>query len=158
MITEDAYWKGPDEVRRDEVYAEQVTLEIRENAEITIAKANELLERAGLQHIKAVNSGWRPLSVNERTKNAAIHSSHMTGEAIDIDDDIEVVDRWCLENKHVLKELGLWLEHPGWTKGWCHVQTRPPGWPPNPNGPRIYIPSNNPATITAYGLTPIRDA
>lgn len=155
MITMEAYWKGPDAVRRDEAYADQVTDAIRANAEVTVAKANELLERAAMRQVEKVNSGWRPPAVNENTTNAAKNSSHLTGEAIDIRDPDGTLDKWCLANLDVLVELGLWMEHPGWTDGWCHVQTRPPGWPPNPSGPRCYIPSSKPPATTIYGTKPI---
>lgn len=155
MITMEAYWKGPDAQRRDEVYADQVTDTMRANAENTVAKANELLKRAGMEDVEKVNSGFRPRSVNERTRNAGTNSPHLTCEGIDIHDPHGQLDKWCLANLSVLKELGLWMEHPGWTDGWCHVQTRPPGWPPNPNGPRCYIPNNNPPSTTIYGTTPL---
>ena len=35
----------------------------------------------------------------------------------------------------VLKDLGLWLEHPAATKGWAHVQTKPPR-----SGRRVFYP------------------
>lgn len=150
MITLEAYWKGPDARRRDLVYANQITDEIRENAEVTVDKVNELLERAGIQRTR-VPSGWRPKTINEQTANAAVHSTHLDGQGIDVEDDDRELVEWCLAHLPVLAELGLWMEHPGWTPGWCHLQTRPPGWPPNPNGPRCYIPSSKPPMTTQYG-------
>ena len=50
----------------------------------------------------------------------------MTGHAIDISDPEGDLDEWCLEHQDVLQTIGLWMEHPSATKGWCHVQTIPP--------------------------------
>ena len=60
MITLEAYWKG-----RDTEYADELTDEIRANAEVTVAKANELLARRLLQkaqqapfaHLQAASRG-----------------------------------------------------------------------------------------------------
>ena len=38
------------------------------------------------------------------------------------------LDDWLLSVADtVLKDLGLWMEHPAATKGWAHVQLRPQG-------------------------------
>jgi hypothetical protein len=151
MITMDAYWKG-----RDVQYANELTYEIFTNAADTVERVNKLLDRAGRSHLYQVNSGWRPQGVNDATRNAASRSSHLTAEAVDITDPDGDLDKWCLANLGVLKELGLWLEHPGWTDGWCHLQTRGPGWPPK-EGPRVFIPSSNPPQTTIYGMSAIWD-
>ena len=53
-------------------------------------------------------------------------SNHKKGLAVDIYDPYNQLDLWCMNNHAILEELGLWLEHPSSTKGWCHVQAVPP--------------------------------
>ena len=75
-----------------------------------------------------VNSGWRPPTVNSCTPGASPTSWHMTGQAVDLHDPQGALDRWCSgDGLPTLMSLGLWLEHPDSTPGWCHVQLRPPG-------------------------------
>lgn len=160
MITIEQYWKGPDAVRRDEAYSNEITDAIRINAQHTVETVNRLLERAAADGVPTainprVNSGWRPASVNERTKNAATGSTHLTAEGCDLYDPHGALDKWCLANLDALVELGLWMEHPGWTDGWCHLQTCPPRRNPMNAHVRVYIPSNNPPQTTIYGQAPI---
>ena len=140
MISLQAYWKG-----RDRQYAGELTDEIRSNAEETLAKANALLERAGMDRINTVNSGWRPRSVNDATANAGTHSKHLTAEAVDIPDPDRTLARWCCDNQDALQDIGLWMEDPRWTPTWVHVQVVPPG-----SGKRIYVPSSAPAADPTF--------
>jgi len=128
MITLEDYYMG-----RDKQCPDELTDELRANARNTIERANQLLERAGMQ--RGVNSGWRPAAVNAAIKNAARKSKHIQCLAIDIDDDDDSLDAWCMANQEVLAEIGLWLEHPAATPRWCHVQTIPPK-----SGNRVFYP------------------
>lgn len=132
MITLEDFYMG-----RDVKYAAELTGELRANAQVTVLRANRLLAHFGED--RKVNSGWRPASVNAATPGAAKRSKHMLCLAIDLDDDEGDLCHWCLENLDVLAEIGLWLEHPSATKGWCHVQTVPPGNPPKPDR-RVFYP------------------
>jgi hypothetical protein len=114
-----------------------LSTQIRANAARTVEIVNKLLvlaKTAGVsleQHPRTgtvLSSGWRPPAVNASTPGAAPRSKHLLGLAADIYDPDGDLDEWCLANKDtVLKDLGLWLEHPAATKTWCHVQTVPPG-------------------------------
>lgn len=128
MITREDFFKG-----RDTQYPADYTQAISDNADLTIALANQLLYAFG--ESRGVNSGWRPPSVNAGTPGAAPFSRHMTGEAIDIYDPEGDLDEWCLANQAQLVTLGLWQEHPASTKGWCHVQTVAPK-----SGNRVFYP------------------
>lgn len=114
---------------RDIKYRLELTPEIEQNAIVTIMRVNMLLSLfyATFPHIehRVVNSGWRPVSVNQATPGAAIRSKHITGEACDLGDIDGALDTWIMENPEVLEECGLWHEHPAATKGWCHLQTSP---------------------------------
>jgi len=128
LITLADYYMG-----RDRRFPDELTDEKRSNAEEMVDKANELLTRFG--ETRKVNSGWRPASINNATVGAAPKSKHMTCEAIDLEDKDGSLDAWCLENLDVLQEIGLWLEHPDSTDGWCHVQLIPPR-----SGNRVFKP------------------
>jgi hypothetical protein len=134
MITLSDYWMG-----RDAAYPDLLTDVLRVAAAETVAKANLLIASfqasTGDTEPRRVNSGWRPPSVNAATPNAAPRSKHMTGHAIDISDPEGDLDEWCIEHPESLEAIGLWLEHPSATKGWCHVQTIPPK-----SGRRVFYP------------------
>jgi hypothetical protein len=64
-------------------------------------------------------------------------SAHRYAKAVDVYDPERELAAWCVMNQHELDKLGLYMEDPRWTPGWCHLQTVPPG-----SGKRIYIPSS----------------
>jgi hypothetical protein len=134
VITLTDFWMG-----RDVQYARELTDDIRAAASDTVAKANLLISSFRMltkdtEHRK-VNSGWRPAAINGATPGAAPRSKHMTGQAIDISDPEGDLDDWCMEHQDVLQTIGLWLENPASTKGWCHVQVVPPK-----SGKRVFFP------------------
>ena len=57
------------------------------------------------------------------------------GLAVDLYDPYGEIDKWCMDNKTVLAEFGVWLEHPDATPGWCHLQVVPPR-----SGNRVFRP------------------
>jgi hypothetical protein len=128
MITLEQYYMG-----RDKTYASELTGELRTNAGITVTKANALLVMFGQD--RGVHSGWRPKAVNQATPGAAKLSNHMICKAIDIADEDGKLDAYCVANQEILAGLGLWLENPDSTQGWCHVQTVAPH-----SGNRIFKP------------------
>ena len=138
QITIEDFWMG-----RDRNFAACLTDEIRKNAAETVSKVNLLLFHAakdGLVLIASnkrslVNSGWRPPAINAATPNAAAKSRHMTGQACDVSDPTGSLDKWCMANLEELEHVGLWMEHPSSTPGWCHLQTVPPR-----SGRRVFQP------------------
>lgn len=136
MITPHEYWMG-----RDAKYAAELTQAIRDNATDLLQRVNTLLDSNGLTVEispvtgSPVNSGWRPAVINASTYNSALHSKHMTGQAIDLHDPDGTLDDWCMARLSRLAEAGLWLEHPASTKGWCHLQSVPPH-----SGNRVFYP------------------
>lgn len=118
---------------RDVKYPLEMNLSVRKNAAMLIDLVNTLLERfsgslATHPNGTHVSSGWRPPSVNAATPGAAPNSKHMTGQAVDIYDPDGELDNWLItdEGLAALTEIGLWIEHPSATKGWCHIQSLPP--------------------------------
>lgn len=118
---------------RDKLFRGELTRELRANARETLRRVNRLLRRAGIT--ATVSSGWRPTAINAAVPGAAKNSKHIQCLAIDLDDRNGRLDAWCLANPDVLEELGLWLEHPDATPGWCHLQTQAPR-----SGSRIFEP------------------
>lgn len=119
----------------------ELTQELRDNAIITVERANALLdafaaywkEKAPLVVVerRECSSGWRPRSVNDwmveehernpKAPRAAKRSNHILCRAIDIRDGNGNLDKFCLATT-VLVDLDLWIEHPDATPGWCHAQ------------------------------------
>lgn len=151
MITLDQFWLG-----RDKTHADELTDEIRANAQETVDRWNALLKFAAEDgvDIKGVASGWRPDAINASTPNAAPDSKHKNGKALDGKDPDRSFARWCLRNTaplchqegrpDLLQEVGLWIENPMWTPIWVHGQTVPPH-----SGRRIFVPSENPPLAAA---------
>lgn len=128
MITLQEYFRG-----FDKTHAQELTEEIRTNAEDMVRKVNDLLGASGFN--RRVSSGWRPSEVNKAIPNAATRSKHMVGNACDLEDKDGKLDAWCMANFDELERIGLWVEHPSATKGWCHVQRVPPK-----SGRRVFYP------------------
>ena len=60
-------------------------------------------------------------------------SAHKLARAVDIYDPKDVLDESL--NDNLLRQFGLYREHPGSTRGWVHLQDIPPG-----SGRRTFIP------------------
>ena len=118
MITLFDYYMG-----RDLKYPDELTDELRKNAEVTVARVNALLSH--FKQSRKVVSGWRPHIVNAATPGAAIFSKHLTCEACDLADPQGDLDEWCMDHPEILEELRLWQEHPSASKGWAHLQIVP---------------------------------
>lgn len=129
---------------RDVAFRNLLTPELRANAAKTVRAAQDLLvlaKGAGQvlhpnKDFGMVRSGWRPPAINAATTNASPTSHHMKCLAIDLEDNGHALAKWCQANADtVLKDLGLYLEHPDFTPTWCHVQLVPPR-----SGNRIFRP------------------
>lgn len=118
---------------RDRPYRAELTRELRANARETVRRVNRLLRHAGL--MRKVTSGWRPAAINAAVPGAAPGSRHLSCLAVDLEDGDGALDAWCMAHPEVLEEIGLWLEHPDATPGWCHLQTQPPR-----SGRRVFHP------------------
>ena len=116
------------------------------NATILLSRVNALL--AACEFKTTVASGWRPPLYNAELRrlwvesngtkgaNTAVHSKHMTMQAIDIkDNDNQQIAKFLNENKQILQDHGLWMEHPASTRGWCHLQSIGPK-----SGNRVFYP------------------
>lgn len=127
MITSKDYLMG-----RDTKYP--ISEELEQNALRTVDRANMILQAFGQP--REVLSGYRPAEINAKVKGAAPMSKHITCEAVDLADKDGRLAKWCMDNLPWLSAIGLWMEHPTYTKGWVHLQTTAPK-----SGNRVFIPS-----------------
>lgn len=76
----------------------------------------------------------RAYSCPEHNKNVggSAGSNHIKGKAADLRDNDGLIKGWI---KDKLIRLGLYMEHPDYTKTWCHVQNVAP-----PSGNRVFRP------------------
>jgi hypothetical protein len=140
MIELADYWMG-----RDRTHGHLLSVDMRKTAASTVDLANRALVLAKTAGVSLeasprtgniVSSGWRPPDINAGTPGAAVRSKHLTCHAIDLYDPDGDLDEWLLASADtILRDLGLWLEHPAATKGWAHLQTIPPG-----SGRRVFYP------------------
>lgn len=132
QITLANYWMG-----RDKTHPMDLGTQVYRNAEVLVGLVNKLLPMAEADGVKfeihprtksIISSGWRPPAINSSTKGAAVNSKHMTGEAMDIYDPDGDFDEWLISDRgqQAMKDLGIWHENPAATKGWAHVQSKPP--------------------------------
>lgn len=119
MLTLPDYFMG-----RDVLFPQELTPELRANAQVTLDKVNALLEQFG--EPRKITSGWRPAAVNAATPGAARFSRHLTCQAVDLEDHEGDLDEFLFGFTPRLVAFGLWMEHPAATKGWCHLQTVAP--------------------------------
>lgn len=138
-ITLEQFWMG-----RDLEFPAEVTPEKRDNAVDLVKRVNDLLRWAQDEGVtiednpktgSPVSSGFRSASINGQTKGAAPRSKHMECNAVDIYDPDGDLDDYCLSHEPELERIGLWLEHPSATKGWCHLQRVAPR-----SGRRVFYP------------------
>lgn len=118
---------------RDKTFPSEYTTEVSTNLDKLLICLNKV--RAAYGKPMHVSSGWRPAAVNAATSGAAKKSNHMLGRACDFKDTDGAIGAWCLANLKLLEEYGLWMEDPASTKGWCHLQSVPPG-----SGKRVFKP------------------
>jgi uncharacterized protein YcbK (DUF882 family) len=52
-------------------------------------------------------------------------SKHLFGNAIDISDPNQELQKWCLANENQLREIGVWMEDFSKTPNWVHFQIVP---------------------------------
>lgn len=97
-----------------------------------LAAVNGLLIKFG--EYRKVTSGYRTEEAN-LAAGGSKNSWHKSARAIDLHDFDGKLDLYCTNNLSVLEELGLYLEHPNNTLGWCHLQVKPPK-----SGKRVFFP------------------
>ncbi len=108
---------------RDIEFKDEYTQEISDNIDKLLIALNIIRKAYGKP--MSTSSGWRPAGLNKAVGGAK-KSNHMLGLACDFRDLGGELDEWCMKNLDVLAKAGLYLEHPDYTKGWCHLQLAEP--------------------------------
>jgi hypothetical protein len=103
--------------------ANPITPDQESNLIHLIQVANDLQREIGKQ--LTVSSGYRPAAINAQIGGAKT-SAHMSCQAVDFHDPDGYIDAWIFSRRHyILDNLKICHEHPDYTKGWAHIQTRP---------------------------------
>lgn len=128
------------EILKGRAKFDELPREIQSNLELLLDRINKI--RSAYGKPMKVNDGYRRPA--DTPKNGASKSKHLIGAAIDIDDDDKgTFWFWLMDNLQLCKDVGLWLEHGGYTHNkdgtWTHLQILPPL-----SGKRIFIPSATP--------------
>lgn len=107
------------------------------NLKILHERMNELRQAYGKPMVitSGLRSDQKQMELIKQGKSKAIASLHLAGAACDVLDKDGKLAKWCIENEAVLARIGLWCEHPDYTKGWLHAQIKPPK-----SGKRFFIP------------------
>lgn len=117
----------------------ELTPDIKANIGVLIDRLSQIREAYGKPMI--VTSGLRSQEDQMRINANAPKSTHIQGEAADIQDKDGKLRDFILANMDLMAKIGVWFEdfdstkgsHPG--GGWVHIQSVPPK-----SGKRVYIP------------------
>lgn len=108
--------------------------EIQANLAVLLDKVNQVRSLYGKP--MTVSSGLRTIEDHLRIYAAKgitdqskipMKSHHLYGEACDISDPKQELQKWCLANIDKLEEIGLWMEDFHATENWVHFQIIPYG-------------------------------
>lgn len=110
---------------------------VAKNLQTLFERMNELRQSYGKPMIvtSGLRSDEKQAELIAQGKTNAKFSKHLAGAACDIYDPKKELANWCLANEDRLKAIGLWCEHPDYTKNWVHFQIMPPM-----SGKRFFIP------------------
>lgn len=98
--------------------------EIIDSAVDLLTRVNKLIIDIKLPYY-GITSGYRPGKYNVAAGGAP-SSAHRIGKAVDLRDrGDQQIAKFLAKNEHYLVKYDLYMEHPDYTKGWCHLQTRP---------------------------------
>lgn len=109
----------------------EIDLVTKRNLEDLILKVNAL----GYQPPMYASSCLRSLEDQKRINPSKMGSSHLYGCAVDISDPDGKLANWLRNRQQLLEKCGLWMEHPAYTKGWCHLSSYMPK-----SGNRLFFP------------------
>lgn len=116
---------------------ENATQQRQDNAEVLLSRVNVLLDYAEMQSAyEVVHNPYTDTQISgskggsgdggfrlQTSSTGAARSSHKEGMGIDVYDPGDRLDKWLTDE--ILEEFDLYREHPDYTRGWCHLQTRP---------------------------------
>jgi len=132
-FTKECYMVSMNELLNGKYKLEDQSEEIQNNLKILLEKINKV--RLLYNKPMSVTSGLRSMEDHLRIyHNKGIYddskipmkSKHLYGEACDISDPRQELQKWCLANIDKLEEIGLWMEDFSATSNWVHMQIVPP--------------------------------
>lgn len=152
MITTEHYFSAGKGKFGDKLNYPDATEERQSNARVLLYCTNELLAYAVEQgaysepidedtgsQISGVRDGDGDGGFRlQKSKTGAGKSKHKEGAGIDVFDPQDRLDDWLTDE--ILLRFKLFREHPSATKGWCHLQTIPPGWWKEDSEKRTFYP------------------
>lgn len=89
---------------------------------------------SGLRSMKHHLEVYRKKGITDPAK-IPMKSKHLFGQAVDIADPKQELQKWVLANVKLLETAQLWCEDFGATPAWVHFQTQPPR-----SGKRFFMP------------------
>jgi uncharacterized protein YcbK (DUF882 family) len=113
---------------------ETLSADIQGNLMILLERINKIRDAYGKP--MTVTSGLRTMEDHLRIyrekgitdiNRIPMKSRHLYGQAVDISDPKQELQKWCLANVKLLEEVGLWMEDFSATPNWCHFQVVAPG-------------------------------
>ena len=112
--------------------SDECTTQVRTNAADLAERVSKLLDDLGRTAV--VTSGFRTIQANKYAKGA-VQSAHCEGKAIDLEDNDGGLGRSILNHVGLLASCDLYMEHPLYTNGWVHLQSRA-----TKSGRRVFVP------------------
>lgn len=106
---------------RDVSHKDEYTEAVKKEAEILLARVNNLFADLGHTSPASISSGWRPASLNAKVAGAAKSSYHTRGMAMDIKDVSGELYKLVTSKPELLRKYGFWVEHRDATPTWLHI-------------------------------------
>lgn len=104
----------------DRALSSELIEEYKVNAINLLNKVNGLLNELNIMNVK-ISSGFRTTNANSEA-NGTKKSNHLKCLAIDLVDEDGQLDKMFMNNLKLLEKYGLYLESPGHTHKWSHLQ------------------------------------
>lgn len=101
---------------------EELPPDVSENLEKVIIILNKFQGMYGM--VLNFTCSYRDEEHNTMIRGAK-NSDHCKGFAVDISDLDRGIAAFCMKNLEILENLGIWLEHPAFTKNWVHFTINP---------------------------------
>ena len=131
-----------DELLNKKYKLEDQSVETQANLKILLEKINQIRTlwakpmnvTSGLRNMEDHLRIYAAKGITDKAK-IPMKSKHLYGQAVDISDPNQNLQKWCKVNESVLEKVGLWMEDFSATPTWCHFQVVPPK-----SGKRWFLP------------------
>lgn len=101
--------------------SDECTTDVRVAATDLAERVSRLLDHLGVK--PPISSGFRTIEANRKAGGSG-SSAHLTGQAVDLDDQRGSLCHVLTSDPGLLVTYGLYMENPFYTKTWCHLQSR----------------------------------